>query len=531
MAQITVDTGLNTKPVMQGISQMNGAIRSMKTTIGKLGKSLDASTVGYAKAMNNTISASKKLDDALRIIGATLASLKGKMLELAETKVETNEYKGLKKELENAEKSYNKVIEAQKKLRDLGKDTTINKEYAATIKKLDTIDQKLKRLNDQRQLAESAYRQARVDVKQAQTVVDASEKKIEGLKRKRTVTASKAEVQQYTDQIKQEQKILDEEKKKLQYAKDEARANDKQLDGLAQKIGLAEEEYDRLDKKKQAFETSGNTQQISESMRRYQYEAQNAAKAVSDLQEKLKKLEAEGKATVDGRTTDEYKKVEHEYLKAQKEYVQVERATFEAYTPVHLKEWETMSTLTGQISEKVAKFSIAIQTAFYGIHHPLQAVNRILPGLLSALGSLAQKAFNVAMSFGKMAIRTVVTTVKRLASAAWEAATGLARMAGSAVVSFLRRLANGAKNAALWLARVAATPIKAGLKKVGSLAASAGKAILGIGKSARRSNNGLGQAVKMLVRYGFGVSVSKHGKGCARSQRGYLQDGCVFGNA
>ena len=95
---------------------------------------------------------------------------------------------------------------------------------------------------------------------------------------------------------------------------------------------------------------------------------------------------------------------------------------------------------------------------------------------------------------------------------AGHAAATIATIAGHGVLSFLARLAIGAKNAAIQLAKLAANAIRSGISRIGKLAGSAatgiarlGKAVLGLGRSSKRTGGDFKRSFKTILKYAFGV--------------------------
>ena len=92
-----------------------------------------------------------------------------------------------------------------------------------------------------------------------------------------------------------------------------------------------------------------------------------------------------------------------------------------------------------------------------------------------------------------------------VARGALNAAVSLAKIAGNGALSYLRKLAAGAKNAAIQLMKLAGSALASGIRRIGNLASAAGKALLGLGRNAKKSNGGLNAGLKALLRYGLGI--------------------------
>ena len=108
-----------------------------------------------------------------------------------------------------------------------------------------------------------------------------------------------------------------------------------------------------------------------------------------------------------------------------------------------------------------------------------------------------ERAFSVPSGF--------VSFLSGVARGALNAAVSLAKIAGNGALSYLRKLAAGAKNAAIQLMKLAGSAIASGIRRIGTLASAAGKALLGLGRNAKKSNGGLNAGLKALLRYGLGI--------------------------
>lgn len=118
---------------------------------------------------------------------------------------------------------------------------------------------------------------------------------------------------------------------------------------------------------------------------------------------------------------------------------------------------------------------------------------------LSRLSTRKDRAFSTIPVMG------MVNALWNVSKNALHAAGSLAKLAGHGVLSFLRKLAVNAKNAAVQLMRLSGKAIASGIRRIGSLAASAGKSILGIGRNSKQSQSGLNIGLKALLKYGLGV--------------------------
>ena len=611
MPGITINSKLDTKPVISSLSEINRHIQSLRATVTKAGRNMNASVVGYAKAMSTNAKVSSEVNAQVEELNATYHDLVEQVDRLANTKIDTKEYADLKKEIEGTEKQLRRLQETQQRLKDLGKDvvptkeyTAVNKSIKASRKRLNGIEEEYdkqavnaeaasnnainirsrisneeKAIKDFQAKLSDAEKQANAFMKSAYGIADGERKigvmmsrvdanysnlianaqeqiadsqqelenvqwtdpaaaqeikeEIERYKEKIKVyqearAAKIAELQaedtrakstddykryqEYTEYANTYKQSLDDARTRLEAYKNELPQAESEenkyveiMTSLEEQLDAAQSEYDKLIEQRKELEATGGNLTDTEAMRRNQYDIQKTTELLQKLQQQKEAMESSGTATVMGDTTKEYGDVVSKAADAEKKLHETIENAQEDTKPIHIKEWEQMNTVTGAVANSFAKLQNVAAMAGYAIQHPLEALNRIVPVVASGIANLAGRVLNLAASFGKMAINNIVSTLRNMASSAINAAAGLARMAGSTVVSFLRRLADGAKKAAVQLGKVAGSAIIGGLRKIGSLAAMAGKSLLGLGKSARKSNGGIKDAIKLLVRYGFGV--------------------------
>lgn len=520
MPQITVDTGINTKPILNGAKEMTSAIRSLQSWVTKSSKSMDAAMVGYARAMQNNATASKEFKTQIDQLEDSAQTLQNELERLAKTEVDTKEYANLKAEIQTAQKELQKLYDINQRLNATGRAAVPTKEYSALTKAAATAKQALEELNKEYNSQDTSTSYARGQANRIRKKLEEEKQNYTQYTQQANIAARKAqkigqETEQGQELLRQKEHFMalrDESSKKigsyrkaLSIAESDAKKFEQQLDELAGKIETAQQEYDGLIAKQKELEATGGAVQMTDAMRKNQYEVQKAREKLAELNAEKRKMETEGTATVMGDTTEEYKKAAEEAKKAQEALNQAKEQGQDKVDPLHIQQWKEMATYTGIVSNGLARVQNAALTAGHALLHPFQALDRIIPVVVSGMGQLASKALSVAISFGKMAINTVVNTVRRLGQEALHAAVGLAKIAGSAVIGFLRRLGDAAKNAAASVARLAGKAIMTGVKGIGSWAAKAGRAILGIGNSAKKSNGGIKQAITMLIRYGLGI--------------------------
>ena len=116
----------------------------------------------------------------------------------------------------------------------------------------------------------------------------------------------------------------------------------------------------------------------------------------------------------------------------------------------------------------------------------------------------AQSASGSFKAFGEV-VGNAARGIARIAGQALHASANLAKMIGHGVLSFLAKLAEGAKNAAIQLAKLSGRVISKGLSLIGSAALRTGKALFGLERNTRSSNDGFKSGLKTILKYGFGV--------------------------
>lgn len=166
--------------------------------------------------------------------------------------------------------------------------------------------------------------------------------------------------------------------------------------------------------------------------------------------------------------------------------------------PPYLEGWNRMVTLSSMIGRGFGVIQYAAGTALTAITHPIQAIDR-------GLGFIVQKAGQVAVSLAKMIGNGALSFLRKLASGAVNAAIQLARLAGNAVISGLRRLAIAARDAAINIAKIGGTSVKTALGGLARLVSAGTKALLGLGKSSRKSGDSFKASLKTIIKYAFGV--------------------------
>lgn len=468
MPQITVNTGMDTKPIIKGAHELNSAIRSLQSAVGKVGKDLDASVVGYAKAVENNAVATQNFRQRMDELDAAAGKLRSQLIGMAATRVQTPEFKNVLLQIQQCNKELKELEKEEKSLADsnapalLNKWNKIQKRIADNKEEAEKYMQYIQSLKDE---------QARIE-QMLQNGTDENGKpldavQVKSLKKQRNKIQSdlsfedmmggSKEYQSYMSAVKQMNEMIargDDELVKA-YQKN----NDEIMRVMAQRENLVHTRDDMT--------ARGTDTQLGINSTEYK-DAENELDVINAKLARMRELETQ-------------------------------------FKPPYIQEWERMRTVTGMVEEGFARIGNAVSKVTYAWAHPFEAINRSIPVVLSGIANLAQQALKAAVSFGQMIGQHIISGLQRIGTMALHAATGLAKMASSAIVSFMQRLAISARDAAVQIAKVAGTGAVNGLKSLASMALRAGSALLGIGKSARRSNGGLKQSLKMILRYILGV--------------------------
>lgn len=277
------------------------------------------------------------------------------------------------------------------------------------------------------------------------------------IKANREATATMEELRQKAQQLEKAQEQLG----KAKVATDEYKS-------VINDLQKAEDKYNSLIDKKRYFEKAADDKMVKS----IDKQLDDLGQKMDYLGQKKESMEQRGTAFISGKDSNTYRENERRLDEISEHYREIEQIKNEALKPPYLESWQNMVRLSGMLSEGFGRIQNVAAGALHAIAHPIQALDR-------GLGFIIQKAGQTAVA--------------------------LAKMAGKAALSFLRKLADGAKNAAIQLAKLAGNAIKGGLAKLGGLAANAAKGILGLGKSAKKSNGGLGASFKTILKYAFGI--------------------------
>ena len=493
MPQITVDTGINTKPVLDGAKQLNAAIKSLVSSVRGVGKDLDASTVGYAKAIENNMIATQNFRARISDLETAAKQLRSQLIGMAATRVPAPDFQKTVNSIQQVNKEIQTYEKAQQEFR---KDDI--------ERRADLWDKLTTRIQKNKEAAEK-YEQEIQKIKDELGMVN------------RTLESGTFE---------EGTPLSDDDTKKLKRRRFTLERDLREMD----MFGIGSQEHNQYEHDVRTINNMiarGDEQLI----RDYKQNTQRLEEAVLRREELMRQRDwmvETGRDTEPAINSKEYKEVENELndINTKLEYTRKLEKDLE---PPYIKDWEKMRTVSGTVGEAFARIQNAASIAGHAITHPFQALDRIIPVVLSGLGQLAKKALDVALSLGKMVVGRVVSTVQQLAHAAVNAAASLARMAGGAVLGAMQRLIGAVGNAAASLARLAGSAAigffqrlgdaaksaaskvlrlvaqVSGVNKLGSFAARAGRSILGIGNSAKRSTMNLKNAITMLIRYGLGV--------------------------
>lgn len=429
--EIRINTKLDNKNFIQGSRQLADAIKSFQSSAAKMGKDLASSANGYGTAMLKSIKATQSANEAMRDLRNQADLLYSKMNKFSQQKFATKEFKNAENEIQRAEKSLERMREKQKRMQAEGKDQSpawksINEQIEKATEEADKYDRELQRLKEHMRQITSP--EARAEAAKSDKAFEAHSKEVEETSKAYAAAKQKEiEIEKRLDSLYTKQEKLE--------SKGEDRGSQPYV-ALLDNIKEAEAELDSLKAKRDSI------------------------------------AGVEGKGFVFGKDTDEYGKMQEAYNTFQQKLADIKSDTEEAFKPPYMQAWESMTTLTGMISEGFGRIQNAASGALHAIQNPSEAIDRALGTIVSRTG---------------------------------QAIASFARMAGSAAVSFLKRLASEAKNAAIQLAKLAANAVSSGLKKIGSAAGNAVKGLLGMNRAQKSANGGMKTGLKNVLKYAFGI--------------------------
>ena len=237
-------------------------------------------------------------------------------------------------------------------------------------------------------------------------------------------------------------------------------------------IEKAETALERLLDRQAKMDAIG-VKQNSSAYKSLQYEIEQARIKLNSYKADMEALKQEGDpAGFSGANTAQFEEYSYKLDRIEEQLEEMRDTANDAFTPPHVERWNNMVTLTGMIKNAFASIANAAAMVGMAVTHPLQSLDRLLGAIVSS---------------------------------ALRAAHALGSMVKGAVVTGLHKLASAAKQAAVRLAQLVKQKVSNGLKSLGSHALQAAKSVLHLGKNAKKSNNGLQQGLKAILKYGLGI--------------------------
>lgn len=454
-AKIVLDVGMDRKDFFNGAKDIQNAIRSLQTSVVSMGREIRTAAGGYGTAMLQSAKASRDFEGSVQGIRDKMQELQNSITAI---KAAADRFNGLKQSIDNAKNALNDLLDKQYQMSKDGGHApsdafnSVQENIEQTKEKLGELNRKWKEYRDTVQYARERL----------QTGTDEN-----------GVNLSDAQKSQYSDEIKYSAEKANEITLQYREAKNALASFERQREELINRGEGPSEEWVQVN------------QQIDQATAR-----------ITDMKTELKEMQKNGYENAD--QSDEYKdQVQRlkELITLLGEVIEKKKETFES--PV-LTTWKNMTSLSKIVTEGFGRIQYAAGLAGQAIQHPIQAADRALGTLIVSVGraasSLARMAGNAALSF----LRNIATTAQN-------AAIQLARLVSNAVTSGLGRLASAAKNAVVQLGKLAGSAIQSGISKLGSAIGQVAKKLLGLDKSARRANKGLGASLKTVLKYAFGV--------------------------
>lgn len=219
-------------------------------------------------------------------------------------------------------------------------------------------------------------------------------------------------------------------------------------------------------------------------------------KQINDTKIKMYELRAAmnklGNPLKDTGTYVKYTEMEEKLKGYKKQLQDLNKQQKELASPEYRKsaEWQTMANQYNVVAQKIQQMRDAADDAGGGFKILSRNIGSAAASALRFTGS---KILSFLVNFANV--------VKKAAAAC----VHLAQNIGGRVLGALRNLAVGAKNAAVQIARMAGRTAVKGLSSISSAAIRAGKALLGLNKHTRRSNNSFKHGFMTILRYAFGI--------------------------
>ena len=483
MAQkIQFNVGMDKTEFMTGSREIAQAISSLKGTVTSAGKVMRDSATGYGTALRKSVAATREFETNIQGIKAKLDTLRGSVSAIKETAAN---FRALGDNILRAD-------DKLKKMRD----------------KLDAMT------TDGQGTATKSWEQNQAAIEKATAALN------EYNQEQKRLIARRDEHQKYLDTGKNAYN--------MPLSPDEVESEQGWVKTQTARIQQLQENIDRVTESLQVLKNNqADLERRGENgpSKEYQnlYDAIQKSKAELDaMTQKYNEMKANGAENAD--KSPEYMRQVQQVQKLEDALRKAEEIKEQVLKPPYLQAWESMTTLTGQISEGFGRLQYAAGMALTAIKNPGQTLDRLLGALTARVGSLlsslarmagsaalsfmknlASSAANAAIQLAKIVSNAVVSGLSSLANAAKNAVINLGRLAMSAAASGLRSIANGAKTAATSLARMTSSAIVGGIKRIASAAGAAGKGLASMVRHNKLADGSMKQSLKTVLKYAFGV--------------------------
>lgn len=465
---ITIDTGLDTKGFDRGSKELLDAIHSLTQEINRLGQTLQTTFSGYGRAAEGSNAEVQQLEATVQTLEAQVQGLNATIAELAAKLAAVGGQQVIDPaSLTEAGTAAGSAVQQIAALQ-------------ARIEELEGVAADLRAQLGQIDGQSVSPTFSTVQPKQAVTGLEkdidklgASMKALDGLA-EAAISGDMKAIGKFDTQARKAQDTLDGLRQRLD-AFGNTRFETNDYKWIQAEIEKADNALQKLLDRQARMRATG-VRENSRAYRSLQYDIEQAEARLQDLLATQQIYEQSGNAVVMGADTAQFEQYRAAIEEIEAQLAELQADVDAALQPPHIEQWNSMITLSGMIR---GAFTSAFETIRNGalmtgqaVMHPIQTIDR-------ALG-------------------TVATTAIRAAGA-------LLRIAGSAVGSSLSKVSGAAKKAAVHLAQMVGRGVINGVKQLASATLRAAKAILTMGKSAKKSNSGLKSGLMSVLKYGLGI--------------------------
>lgn len=463
---IVIDTGLDTKGFDKGSKELLTAINSLTKEIERLGQTLQTTFSNYGNVAQNSDTKVQKLEQTVVQLEARVQELNATIAEMEEKLADASQQKPMDADAfeqtgASADDAKSRIAQLEEQISSL--ESYIDQLHTQMASGSDTIAPVM----DTNQIYDGV-----MDLDEAFKTLESDMTDLEAVA-EQAFAGDNAAVQEFKEGVSDTQSKIAE----MERALEEFGATQIPTEDYA----FLQSEYDKCDKKleklldKQARMEDTGVKKNSKAWKNLQYDIEQTRVQMDTYKDDMAEMENTGTAFTLGSDTAEFAGYYKQLMEA-KQALEELAAEVQQFGGQVKSTWANMTTLSGMLKNAFSSVGRAVMTgagyAVQAIRHPIQSLDRLLGGLVKTAGRVAGS---------------------------------LAKMAGRAVVSGLKAIANAAKKAAKNLASMAGSAIKGGFSKIASLAKKAATSLLGIGSGAKKSDIGLKNGLKTVLKYAFGI--------------------------